>query len=234
MKVRDVMSHGVLSVAPTTPVKEVARLMATQGVSGVPVVDEDGTILGVVSEADFLLKEEGVSREANRLERVLARAIGGGIDQAKVEAATAAELMTSPAITISPDASLPEAAAIMVERRVNRLPVQRGGQLIGIVSRADLVRAYLRPDEELLRVINEELIRSTLWVDPSLIDVRVVHGVVHLAGTLDHRSTAEWLVSLIRRLEGVVHVDDSALRWTADDRRLHLPEQDLVARGYVR
>jgi len=233
MKVRDVMSHGVLSVVPTTPVKEVARLMATHGVSGVPVVDEDGSIIGVVSEGDFLLKEEGVSKHASRFERLLGRA-GGGIDHAKVEAATAAELMTSPAITISPEASLPEAAAVMVDRRVNRLPVERGGKLVGIVSRADLVRAYLRPDEELLRVINEELIRSTLWLDPGLLDVRVVHGVVYLGGTVDHRSTAEWLVALVRRLEGVVQVDDSGLRWATDDRRVRLPEEDVATRGYLR
>lgn len=234
MKISDVMSYGVLTVAPTTPIKEVARLMSTHGVSGVPVVDEDGTILGVVSEADFLLKEDGIARPASRLERLLGRAVRGDSEQAKVEAETAAELMSSPAITIGPDASLPEAAAIMVERRINRLPVQQGRHLVGIVSRADLVRAYLRPDHELARVINEELIRNTLWVDPSLLDVRVVDGVVHLAGTLDHRSTAEWLVSMIRRLEGVVQVDDSELRWTTDDRRVHLPEEDEVARGLLR
>jgi CBS domain-containing protein len=234
MKVRDVMSHGVLSVAPTTPVKEVARLMATSGVSGVPVVDDSGTIVGVVSEADFLIKETGITRAANGLERVLGRPIGSTDARSKAEAVTAAELMTAPAITIGPDATLTEAARVMVEQRINRLPVERAGQLIGIVSRADLVRAYLRPDEELLRVINEELIRSTLWVDPSLLDVRVVHGVVHLAGTLDHRSTATWLVALIRGLEGVVQVDDSGLHWATDDRRLRLPEEDAVARGVLR
>jgi CBS domain-containing protein len=233
MKVSDVMSRGVVSVRPETPIKEVARLMATYGISGVPVVDELDTIVGVISEADFLIKEDGVSRGTNRLERIIGKSGHTKVREAKVGATTAVELMSAPPLLIGPDASLREAAALMVDRRVNRLPVARGGRLLGIVTRADLVRAYLRPDDELLRQINEEIIRNTLWVDPATIEVGVREGVVSLSGALDRRSTAEWLASLVRRIEGVVTVE-SDLRWDLDDREIRLPEMDVVARGYVR
>jgi CBS domain-containing protein len=234
MNVNDVMTRGVLSVQPATPIKEVARLMATYGVSGVPVIDDQGAILGVVSEADFLIKEDGVSRDASRLERILARAVGGSSRWEKVEATTARELMTSPAVTIDPEMPIREAASLMIDRGVNRLPVARAGQLVGIVSRADLMRAFLRADEELASEIKDELIRNTLWVEPGVVDVRVREGVVQLSGTLDRRSSVEWLVSRTRRVEGVVRVEASELRWEADDRDLRLPQEDLVARGYVR
>ena len=233
MKVSEVMSRGVVAVRPETPIKEVARLMATYGISGVPVVDELDTIVGVISEADFLIKEDGVARTANRLERILGKSGHTKVREAKVEATTAVELMSSPPLVIGPDASLREAAALMVERRVNRLPVARGGRLLGIVTRADLVRAYIRPDDELLRQINEEIVRNTLWVDPATIEVGVREGVVNLSGILDRRSTAEWLVSLVRGVEGVVTVEPD-LRWELDDREIRLPERDVVSRSYVR
>lgn len=232
MKVRDVMTRDVIAVRPETPLKEVARLMTTYGVSGVPVIDETGGVLGIVSEADFLIKGRGPEGEhKGRLARILGQASAPAGALAKVEASTAGAMMTSPATTIDPDASLRYAAALMVERSVNRLPVVRADRLVGIVTRADLVRAYLRPDGELRRMIRDEIVLRTLWISPDAVDVDVVEGVVKLAGTLDRRSTAESLERLVARLDGVVAVE-SELHWQADDGEIRLPEEDLVARGY--
>ena len=234
MKIRDVMSRDVIAVRAETPVKEVARLMSTYGISGLPVIDEGGAVLGVVSEADFLIKGRGPeAARASRLERVLGQTAQSKAARAKVEAATAGELMTAPALTIDADAPLRQGAALMVDRGVNRLPVTRAGQLVGIVTRADLVRAYLRPDEELRRIIQDELVLKTLWVAPETVEVEVSEGVVRLAGTLDRRSTAETLAALVGRLDGVVAVE-SDLRWQFDDRDVRLPEEDLLARSYRR
>jgi CBS domain-containing protein len=234
MKIRDVMSHDVIAVHPTTPLKETARLMSTYGISGLPVVDESGAVLGVVSEADFLIKERGPEGIHGRpFDRLIGVSRSARFVATKIAAATAGEMMSAPPTTIDPDASLREAAALMVDGRINRLPVVRGGQLVGIVTRADLVRAYLRPDEELRRVIRDDIIVQTLWTSPDGIDVDVREGVVHLAGMLDRRSSADALVNLVANLDGVVAVD-SELRWQVDDADVHLPELDLVARGFRR
>jgi CBS domain-containing protein len=234
MKVRDVMSRDVVAVHPTTPLKETARLMSTYGISGLPVIDDAGSVVGVVSEADFLIKERG--SEAVRggpLERFLGESRETHATRSKIGAVTAGEMMTVPALTIEPEASLREAAELMVRERINRLPVVRGGSLIGIVTRADLVRAYLRPDDELRHVILDDIIVRTLWIAPEGIEVDVREGMVRLAGTVDRRSSAESLESLAANLDGVVSVD-SDLRWQFDDREVRLPEVDLVGRGYRR
>lgn len=231
MNVSDVMSRDVVTARPETPLKEVARLMSTYGISGLPVIDDNGMVLGVVSEADFLIKGRGVRARRGALERILGPSEKTRARQAKVEAATAAEMMSAPALTIEPTVSLRQAAAIMVERAVNRLPVTRDGKLVGIVTRADLVRAYLRSDEEIRRAIRDDLVLHTLWISPEMVEVEVAEGVVHLEGVLDRRSTVDTLVNLTRHLEGVVRVD-SDLRWQFDDSEVRLPEEDRVARGY--
>jgi CBS domain-containing protein len=234
MKVKDVMSRDVVAVRPEAPLKEVARLMTTYGISGLPVVDESGDVVGVVSEADFLLKERGFEAIRGRpFAWILGESGAAKATRGKVAAATAGEMMSSPAATVAPDASLRDAAAVMVERRINRLPVTRGGHLVGIVTRADLVRAYLRPDEEIRRTIREDVILQTLWLAPERVEVEVSEGVVRLAGMLDRRETVEDLLRLVAAVDGVVAVE-SALRWQLEDSDIRLPEADLVARGYRR
>jgi CBS domain-containing protein len=234
MKVKDVMSRDVVAVRPEAPLKEVARLMSTHGISGLPVVDDGGDVVGVVSEADFLLKERGFEGIPGRpLTWILGESGAAKAARTKVAAATAGEMMTLPAATVAPDASLRDAATMMVERRINRLPVTRGGHLVGIVTRADLVRAYLRPDEEIRRTIRNDVILKTLWIAPERLEVEVSEGVVRLAGMLDRRSTVEDLLRLVAAVDGVVAVE-TALRWELDDSDVRLPEEDLVARGYRR
>jgi CBS domain-containing protein len=232
MKVSDVMTRDVVTAHPGTPLKEVARLMATYGISGLPVVDDEGTVVGIVSEADFLIKGRGHhDGRGGALGRLFGSSRETQAERDKIAAATAGELMTSPAITIETDAPVRHAAALMVERHVNRLPVARDGHLVGIVTRADVVRAYLRPDDEIRRLVRDEIVLRTMWIAPETVDVEVAGGVVHLAGTLDRRSSVETLVGLVQRLDGVVKVE-SDLRWQFDDDDVRLPEEDLIARGY--
>ena len=229
MDVRDVMSRSVVTVRSEAPLKDVARLMVERGISGVPVVDEHGGVLGVVSEADFIIKEGGPERIRHR---PLARFVGESnetrAELAKIAAETAGSAMSAPAITIESDRPMREAAALMIERSINRLPVVENGRLVGIVSRADLVRAYLRSDEELVLAIREEALSRDLWVDPAEVGISVAKGVVHLSGTVDRRSTAELVARYVGRIEGVVAVE-SELEWRLDDRKIEAPDRDLLS-----
>jgi CBS domain-containing protein len=218
MKVRDVMTTRVVSVSPETPLKEVARLLADKGISGVPVVGQGGEVLGVISEADFLLKEQDAPAARRSLLSWLFEAIDGQpASPDKLRATTAGQAMTSPAIVIGPEHEVREAAAIMIRGRINRLPVVEDGELVGIVTRADLVKTFLVPDAELERRIREEIVRDTMWMSPDDLRITVTKGVARLSGMVDRRSTATILERLVEHLEGVVAVR-SELGWELDDR----------------
>jgi CBS domain-containing protein len=209
IKVRDVLSADVIVVAPEAPLKEVAELLFQHRISGVPVTDRDGKVLGVVSEADFVRKE--ASSDAGRK-----RAREGPV----LEARTAGEAMTSPAITVGPECDVYEAARLMTDRRVNRLPVTDAeGKLVGIVTRADLVRAFVRSDDEIERELREEVVLRTLWIDPEDVWISVDAGEVRLAGKLGTKADAELLEYFASRVPGVVSVH-STLRWQIDEPRL--------------
>lgn len=229
LKVRDVMTTGVITVAPETPLKDVAHLMIDHAVSGIPVVDREGMVLGVVSEADLLVKERGLDAIHRR---PLAGLIGDSrttrAQREKVAAGLASQAMTAPAITIAADRSVRDAADLMIERRINRLPVVGpAGELLGIVTRADIVRAFTRTDAELERVIREEILRRALWIEPYDVDIRVEDGVVTARGTVDRRSTAEVLERLIGQVDGVVAVD-ADLDWRIDDSRVEAEKPEMV------
>lgn len=228
MTVRDVMTTPVFSVTVSTPLKDVAHLLVDHRISGVPVVDETGAVLGVVSEADFLLKEGG--RDAARRRwfgRILGESRETASRQAKIGAITAGEAMTSPAATIDVDRSTTSAAALMVDRQVNRLPVVENGKLVGIVSRADLVRAFVRSDDQLAQAIRHDVLLRVLWLDPELFDVSVDNGVATVRGRVDRRSIAEMIERAIRNLPGIVDVV-CAVTWEFDDDRVRPMETDAV------
>jgi CBS domain-containing protein len=220
MTVEELMSRDVLTVAPETPLKEVAALLSRHLISGLPVCDAGGHVLGVVSEADILRKEGGRGPERPGL---LSWLFEGDEDSlAKVTARTAGEAMTSPAITIKPERPVSEAARLMVDRQINRLPVVLDGELVGIVTRADLVRAFHRPDEEILREISEDVLLRTLWIQPDRVTISVERGEVSLAGEVENRTQAELAVLYVRRVPGVVAVT-SELTWSVDDLARRIP-----------
>lgn len=216
MNVSQVMSTDVVTVRPDTSLKEVAALLAAHGISGVPVV-EDGKVVGVVSEADIVFKERGPGRAA---EGVMAKLRARRREQAtaKLDARTAGEAMTSPAVTISPRRRVAEAARVILDRSVNRLPVVDEGELVGIVTRADLVRAFSRPDEDIEREIREDVIVRTFWMAPDDVTLEVSEGVVRLEGTVDTKTLANLLPRFVHAVPGVVAVETD-LAWRVDDTR---------------
>jgi CBS domain-containing protein len=228
MTVRDVMTRSVVSVHPTTPIKEVAQLLIDNGISGVPVVDVTGAVLGVVSEADLLIKEQGADAIRHRpLARFRGESAESRAQLIKLGAVTAADAMTAPAITITPARSIHDAAAIMTNRKVNRLPVVDDGQLVGIVSRSDLVRAYVRSDDELAATIRQDVILRILWLDPTLFTVVVEDGLASISGHVERRSTAEMIERAVRMVPGIVDVHAS-VGWSTDDGRLEPVAYDPV------
>jgi CBS domain-containing protein len=211
VRIKEIMTTDVLTVRSTTPLKEAAVLLAQHRISGLPVVDAQGHVVGVLSEGDILFKEIGARDKPSLFERLVA-APPSGLDL-KLAATTAGEAMSAPALTISPNRPVTEAANVMIDEGVKRLPViGDDGVLIGIVTRADLVRAFIRSDEEVAREIREEVIRRTLWLEPGQIDVTVQDGEVHLSGQVDSKSDAEMIPPMVQRVPGVISVL-SKLRW---------------------
>jgi len=215
MKVEDVMTRQVRTVTPDTPLKEVARIMAEAGISGLPVV-KDRKVVGVVSEADILVKERGEARHRRLLDLLLRETADV---EAKLEARTAGEAMTSPAVTIGPTRPVAEAAARMIEQGVNRLPVvDDDGGLVGIVTRADLVRAFVRSDREIEREIVEDVILRALWIPPERVVVSVKGGEVTLGGQVESQAEAQLLEEFVQRVPGVISVR-SELTWEQEGSR---------------
>ncbi len=202
MRVADVMTTEVVTVRPETSLKEVAQVLSTCGISGAPVVDSDGRVLGVVSEADILVKERR-PRTETWLDRLLNRSSG----DPKAAARTVGEAMTWPAETIEASRRVDAAAARMLDRQVNRLPVvDTEGRLVGIVTRADLVRAFVQTDEQIEREIREDVLLHELWLDPNDFQLSVQRGEVSVSGHIGSETERELLVKRIRLVPGVVSV----------------------------
>jgi CBS domain-containing protein len=212
MRVADLMTKDVVTVSPETTLKEVASVLDERRISGVPVCDEAGQLLGIVSESDILWKELRTLPEPRGLiDRLLDSAYG---DDKRATAKTAREAMTSPAVTISPDVSVARAAQFMLEYMVNRLPVVSDGRLVGILTRSDVVRAFRRSDGELECEI--EILLRELWVDRDRLTIVVTNGEVVVAGEVENRSSATSIERHLARLPGVVSVRNE-LRWGVDD-----------------
>ena len=217
MKVRDIMTTDPVRVTGDTRLKEAARLMVQHRVSGLPVVDEAGKLIGIVSEGDFIRREAGRDRPHGVS---LLDAVFGEGELRPVGAETVAEVMTRGVVTITPEATVGEAARVMGRRSVKRLPVvDLEGDLVGIVSRSDIVGAFTKPDDVIEDEVREDVIRRLLFLDPELVAVSVSDGVVTLEGELENRTEAHLLEELARRIAGVVRVE-SRLRYKVDDRKL--------------
>ncbi|MCZ7589814.1 MAG: CBS domain-containing protein [Gaiella sp.] len=214
VQVDQVMTRDVVSVTPETPIKDVATRLVERGISGLPVCDAEGAVVGVLSEADLLVKQGGPNPASGGLFSWLVDTTSAP-DVAKLRAHTAGDAMTSPAITIEAATPVAEAARTMVERGVNRLPVVEDGRLVGIVTRADLVRLFTRSDEEIAREIREDVAGRMLWIDANRLEVEVERGEVRLRGELDTELEAELLERRIPFVPGVVGVH-SELTWALD------------------
>ncbi|MFB7368873.1 CBS domain-containing protein [Streptomyces sp. NPDC056222] len=200
--VSDVMTKMVVAVQPGTEFKEIVAAMERWQVTAVPVVEGEGRVVGVVSEADLLFKEEfhdhrlGLVEQLRRLDAT-----------AKAGSHRAEDLMTSPVVTVAPDASLPQAARLMAAHRVKRLPVVDESSIIqGIVSRSDLLKVFLRPDDHLAAVVRHDVVEYVFPPSQGRVEVRVDAGVVTLSGEVRDTALIPLAARLALAVEGVVDV----------------------------
>lgn len=203
--VRDVMSAHPVSVRKTASFKEIAARLRELGVSGFPVVDDDGRVIGVVTAADMLVKEalEGGYHGVRGLIAAAVRAK----ERHKAGAVIVGDLMTSPAVTVGPEDTVERAARLMYARGLKRLPVvDASGRLTGIVSRTDVLAVFDRPDEEIrVEIIGQMIPRLS---EPSWYSVRVKDGIVTLEGTPETTSIGHEVLRQVRHVQGVVAVRD--------------------------
>ncbi|RJQ87255.1 CBS domain-containing protein [Amycolatopsis panacis] len=217
-RVRSVMTTDVAGVGPETPFKAVAVLLEERGVGGAPVVDTGGHVLGVVSRGDLLERKVAHRGFGSRARR----------NRRKGDAVFAGDLMSRPAITVGADDDIVRAAQLMEDHRVHRLPVvDEHGALAGIVTRADLLRVFLRADNQIRDEVRDEVLEREMCVDPAAFFVSVHQGIVTIDGAVERYSMIPLMEALIRRVDGVVEVR-ARLAATRDDRH---PDPDVPPAG---
>jgi CBS domain-containing protein len=217
--VKEIMTTQVVAVKLGASFKEMAAALRENRISAFPVVDDDGRVIGVVSEADLLAKEVLNADHAGTIIAMLHRR-----EQGKADGLTARDLMTHPAVTVTPDDSVEQAARLMYTLQVKRLPViDHDGRLVGIVSRTDVLAVYDRPDSEIRQEIIDNVIVLGFLRDPDQFTVEVQAGVVTLTGDPESTSLGQDLVRKIRHVQGVVAVRD----------RLSYPEVFPIVAGPI-
>ncbi|MFB7324749.1 CBS domain-containing protein [Streptomyces sp. NPDC056190] len=202
-RVGDVMTRAVVAVGRKALFKDIVERMEQWKVSALPVLEGDGRVIGVVSEADLLPKEEFRDSDPDRFTQLRRLT-----DLAKAGAVSAEELMSTPAVTVHTDATLAEAARIMSLRHVKRLPVvNTGGVLEGVVSRGDLLKVFLRPDNDLADEIRRDVVDVLFPAPIEPVHIMVTDGVATLTGHVGESARIPLATRMVRGVEGVVGVD---------------------------
>jgi CBS domain-containing protein len=218
MRARDVMTAPVITVQPSTPVAEIATLLLERRISAVPVVDGEGRVVGIVSEGDLLRR--GETRTDRQRPRWLEMMVNRDLQAAefvKEHGACARDVMTADVVSVDPDTDLASIARLLEQRRIKRVPVIENGRPIGIVSRANLLRALVayrqapsgfdaKSDPEILRQVEERL-RAEPWVDLNRLNVVVSDGVVHLWGSVESEDRRRALKVAAESVPGVRQVE---------------------------
>jgi CBS domain-containing protein len=213
--VRDVMTKDVVTVRSFAPFREIAQAMLAHDVGALPVVDSMGHAIGIVSRTDLIAKEAVPDTGGAALWQALSPE--GRKTQARQEATSAARLMSVKLVTVHPDAGITRAAYLMRRHEVTHLPVvDENNLVVGIVSRADLLRVFMRDDAEIREDVVRDVLIGALDAERGAVEIRVEDGVVTLEGAFDHASTAAHAVRATRAVPGVVDVVDK-LAWTVDD-----------------
>ena len=210
MRVRDVMTTPAITVSPETPFPELVDRLLSHGVSGLPVVDTSGVMVGIVTEAD-LVPKEAYGGHKRRLIQVLADLVAGGETRWAIKARgrTAAHVMTRDVTTVGPDVQIRVAARRLVEAGVKRMPVvDETGHVLGVVSRRDMLQILHRSDEEIRHGIEAALVDPRRAPEHLDVEVAVEDGVVTLTGTALFPQDVAVLTSMIWRIPGVVDVSN--------------------------
>ncbi|MGW2826136.1 CBS domain-containing protein [Streptomyces sp. NPDC001443] len=209
--VSEVMTVDVVEAHPETSFKDVVRLLDRHRISGLPVVDGDDKVVGVISGTDLIRRQAGRPR-GGRARRLRMPPLGRSADRAEAVArtVTARELMSTPAITVHPEQRIADAARVMERHGVERLPVvDEEDRLIGIATRRDLLRVFLRTDDEIHQEVHEEVLTRALGLPAHSVAVSVRDGMATLEGTVRHRSDIPLAIRLTYRVDGVVGVVNS-------------------------
>jgi CBS-domain-containing membrane protein len=224
--VKDVMTTRVVSIMKDASFREMAAALREHRVSAFPVVNADGEVIGLVSDADMLTKE-ALGSEPHGMPGMITGLLRHTEHQ-KARGITAGDLMSSPAVTVAPDDTVKRAAKLMYTRKVKRLPVvDSGAHLVGIISRADVLAIFDRSDEEIRTEIRDQVICVGLLIDPASFGVIVKDGVVTLAGRPESSDVGHELVHRIRHVPGVVAIRD---RLSYPPREASDPSFDVLAR----
>ncbi len=221
MKVQDFMTRDVVTVRPDAPIHEAARLMVNHGVSGLPVLDEGGRLVGILSEGDLILRQKPRTQlawwqvffsDGERLAREYQKATG----------LTVAEVMTRSVISLPPDASIESAAALLDEHKIRRVPVVAAGKLAGIISRGDLIKALAGgpaggraplSDEQLVSEMQQRM-RAESWVSHGNVAIHACGGIITLFGIVDTQAERSALETMARAIPGCKGADDQLLLYS--------------------
>lgn len=215
-QVRDVMTADPVTVTPATPIKDLADILVRQRAGALPVLTRHGQVAGLVTEADLLRKEEAQADPEGHHPRHLTYRSRRAIATAE----TAREIMSTYPATVRADATVAEAARLMDRQQVTCLLVtDESSKLLGMVSSRDLLRVFLRPDEQIRAEIVSEVLTGYLGTNPALVQVDVTDGVVRLTGELGRKSMLSLVLPLTRAVDGVIDVEGQ-LNYAVDDTRL--------------
>ena len=215
-QVQDVMAADPVTVTPATPVKDLADILVRQRVGALPVLTWQGTVAGVVTETDLLRKEE-LQRDP---ESPHSMHLTYRIRRAIATAENAREIMNTHPATVRADATVAEAARVMDQQQVScLLVIDDNGKLLGLVRPRDLLRVFLRPDEEIRAEIISEVLTGYLGTNPALVRVDVTDGVVRLTGEVERKSMLSIVLPVTRAVDGVIDVEGQ-LSYAIDDTRL--------------
>lgn len=225
MKVSDVMSTDIVTVTPDTPLKDAATTMLEAGVSGLPVVD-DGFLVGIITEADFVDRE--AANDPPMRYRLLGVLFGRRTGRTN-SGRTVGDVMSTDLVTVEGNMSVARAARFMVDHGVKRLPVvDESGRLAGVISRADVMTVFVRPDDAIAGEVSDLLSKGVLPIAPGDVNVTVDAGIITLAGSVNARVDAQVLEDIASHMDGVLGVVNQ-LEWEVDNR---IPEERFA--GYPR
>lgn len=204
MKVRDVMSTDLEMIGPDASYKQAVEQLLARGVSGLPVVDATGNVVGIVTEADLIRRQGFAHRHRHRALSFVSHVLAGSDPYVvrRTEGLTVGDVMSQPVFAVSADDDLRDVARLMLQRRVKRMPVLDKGRMVGFVSRADLLRAFDRTDEDIEAAVHDALRPTT----NDAVAVAVHDGVVTLTGTVRHTADVARVVGIAREIAGVVDV----------------------------
>jgi CBS domain-containing protein len=241
MRAHQIMTRSVISVTPDTTIVEAANMMLQRHLSGLPVVDETGKLVGIVSEGDFIRRSEiGTQRKHGRWLKFILGPGRSASDFVHEHGRKVSEVMTTSPVTINEDTALAEIADMMEQNNIKRLPVVRGDKVVGIVTRANLLQAVASlarqvpdptADDDHIRNRIIDALEKNDWC-PFGLSVIVRDGIVHLSGVITEEHARQAAIVAIENIEGVKKVHDH-LCWvdTMSGIYLNSPEDDNLAKA---